>query len=289
MIDAETRLCCLIGNPVRHSLSPRMHNAAFAATGQNYRYFAFQVEKKDLQVAVSGLNVLGARGFNVTIPHKVAVLGILDEIDATAVSAGAVNTVVANQNRLTGYNTDLEGFLQPLRRRGVGLQGLKVTILGAGGAARAAARALLSEGCASVTVLGRTPSKLRELSGALGESEGGELLAKDLTPANLQHATAESGILVNATPIGMYPNTSQSPLPPNTLRKDLIAYDLVYNPVKTLFLRQAEEAGATVVPGYEMLVAQGAAAFRLWTNIDPPIQVMEKAVLEGLRGDEGQS
>ncbi|MBI2183575.1 MAG: shikimate dehydrogenase [Thaumarchaeota archaeon] len=282
MIDGNTKVCGIIGDPIGHSLSPKMHNAAFEANNLNFVYAAFNVKKDALRDAVAGLKALGVVGFNVTIPHKVDVISYLDDLDVSVRALTAVNTVVRNGSSLVGFNTDVEGFLSPLRSRGIGLSGTKVTVLGAGGAARACVAGLSMEGCESITVLGRTVSRLRELSQALKGLAGNKMVTRPLTSNTLKETVEASDIVVNATPIGMHPNISDSPVPAELLRTDLLVYDLVYNPIKTTLLKYAESAGASMIQGYEMLVAQGAVAFRLWTQTSPPIEVMEKAALEGL-------
>lgn len=282
MIDGNTKICGIIGDPVGHSLSPRMHNAAFKARALNFVYVAFNVKKEALAEAVTGLRALRILGINVTIPHKVDIINHLDDLDASARRLDAVNTVVRSNSLLVGFNTDVEGFLAPLRSRGIRLSGTRVTVLGSGGAARSCVAGLSIGGCESITVLGRTGSRMRELSHALKGTAGDKLNTKPLTPKTIKETVKASDIIINATPLGMHPNIADSPVSAELLRTDLLVYDLVYNPIKTKLLEYAESAGASTIPGYEMLVAQGSAAFRLWTQTDPPVEVMERAVLEGL-------
>lgn len=287
MINASTRLCCLIGHPVGHSVSPQMHNAAFRALGLNYVYLAFDVLPKMLADAVAGLRALGVAGFNVTIPHKVAVMRLLDELDRSAERMSAVNTVVNHHGVLRGYNTDLHGIRRALEGRGLPIS-MPALVIGAGGAARAAVAALIDLGFRRILIANRTIDRglaLAEIARSLGAS------AEALDLDEGRRRAVECGVVVNATPVGMYPDTSATPLMAEEIRRGMIVLDLVYNPPRTRLLEEAKRAGAVPVSGLDVLVYQGAEAFRLWTGVDPPIEVMRRAVieaLEGYRGDEGR-
>jgi len=287
LINASTRLCCLIGHPIGHSVSPQMHNAAFRALGLNYVYVAFDVPPEKLDEAVSGLRALGAAGFNVTIPHKVAVMRLLDELDHSAERAGAVNTVVNDHGLLRGYNTDVYGI-----RRALGGRELPINkpalVIGAGGAARAAVAALMDLGFRRILIANRTLERgmaLADWARPLGVSANAMSLEEGRCKA------VECGIIINATSIGMHPDTGATPLTSGEMRGGTIVLDLVYNPPKTRLLEEAERAGAIPVSGIDVLVYQGAEAFRLWTGVDPPIEVMRRAAIEALEGyveDEGR-
>lgn len=282
-IDSRTGLCCLIGNPIGHSISPQIHNAAFQSLNLNLVYLAFQVEG-DLGGAVEGLKILGARGFNVTIPYKVSVMGHLDCLDASALEIGAVNTVLNRNGRLIGYNTDGKGFI-----RSVGVEVVKgagVTVLGAGGAARAIV--IESARYASmIYVLNRSLEKAEALAREVAHrlNSGIEIKAMPLTPGSLREALEHSSLLANATPVGMHPHVDESPVPPGLLNRELTVFDAVYNPLETRLLRDARRAGARTVDGLEMLIHQGGEAFKIWTGIDPPIQAMRRAALKALQGE----
>lgn len=268
MIDASTSLYAVLGNPVAHSLSPVMHNAAFAHTGINAVYLAFKVT--DLQSAISGIKSMGIQGVSITIPHKVEVMKYLDAIDPVAKEIGAVNTIINQKGFLNGYNTDGIGAVQALKEH-IDLKNQSVAILGAGGAARAIGFSVVKHG-ATVTIFNRTPSK-------------GEQLAKDLNadyyPLSDFHKKA-CKILINTTPVGMIPNIDCSPIPKHYLEKDMTVMDIVYHPLKTKLLQDAEALGCKTIDGVSMFVYQGAFQFELWTGISAPIDIMKQAVLSCL-------
>jgi shikimate dehydrogenase len=274
MIDANTQLYGVIGNPVAHSLSPLMHNRAFAHSGFNGVFVAFPVE--NVEDAVCGIRALGIRGASVTIPHKISIMDFLDEIDETAHRIGAVNTVVNRGGRLSGYNTDAPGAIGALKQR-VSIRGKNVYIIGAGGAARAIGFGLVSEG-AKVRIVNRTLQKGEELAGALGA--GFSLLKDDLE--------LDCDILINTTPVGMTPHTESMPIPATSIRKETAVMDIVYNPLRTRLLRAAADKGCATVEGIGMFVYQGAHQFKLWTGQEAPIDIMRDAVMEALGGQGRQ-
>jgi shikimate dehydrogenase len=268
MIDADTSLFGLIGNPVAHSLGPVMHNQAFAATGYNGIYLAFRVT--DPGTAMKGIAALNFKGVSVTLPHKVAVMEYLDEVDETAARIGAVNTIVNNQGRLIGYNTDCAGALEALRTR-TSIKDKSVALIGAGGAARAIGFGLVAAG-GRVTILNRTRIS-------------GERLAADLQAQFLplgEWAPNQYEILINTTPLGMYPETAATPISKANLSKDMVVMDIVYNPLETRFLKEAAAIGCGIINGVDMFVSQGAQQFALWTGKKAPVDVMRKAVIEAL-------
>ncbi len=282
MITAQTKLCGLIGDPVAHSLSPAMHNAAFAALGLDYVYLAFRVARAELPHALNGFRAFGGRGLNVTIPHKVEVIALLDGLDALAGQIGAVNTIVAEGGRLTGYNTDAPGFLAALSGAGYDPQGKRVVLLGAGGAARAVAFALAGL-AGAMTILNRASSLKRaeELAASL-RLAGQAAEVQELSEAHLRAALAQADLLVNATSVGMSPQAEETPVPAVLLRPPLTVFDLVYTPLRTRLLREAEAAGCPTIGGLAMLVAQGAASFGLWTGVKPDMSIMRAAALTAL-------
>ncbi len=287
VLSAETELVGLIGHPVEHSLSPIMHNAAFEKKGLDYVYLAFNVPPDRLEEAVFGARALGIVGLNVTIPHKVAVMDLCDELDRDAELVGAVNTLKFSEDSIEGYNTDGEGFLRALREKtGFEPKGAKCVVLGAGGAARAVVFKLGDEGASEIIVANRTPEKAVKLAEEVSEKLGVEARGIRLDREALEEELMEADLLVDATPVGMYPNVEEPPLvTADMMHPDLIVNDLVYNPPKTRLLEEAEKAGATPVSGVGMLVHQGALAFEIWTGEEAPVDVMRRAVLEALGRD----
>jgi shikimate dehydrogenase len=278
-INGQTKLVGLIGYPVEHSLSPAMHNSAFAALSLNWCYVPLPVPPERLGEAVAGLRALGLAGVNVTVPHKEAVMSYLDEVTPAAQAIGAVNTIVVRKG-LIGHNTDWQGFLTALSEGGFDPQGKRAVVLGAGGAARAVVHALARAG-AQVTVLNRTLARAQ----ALIQDFSPLFPALPLTLQTLEEQTAGAHLLVNATPVGMWPQVDQSIWPEDLpFPGHLTVFDLVYNPRQTKLLRQAEAVGAKVIGGLGMLVHQGAAAFELWTGEKAPVEVMYEATNKILIG-----
>jgi shikimate dehydrogenase len=278
-IDAHTGFCGVIGNPVEHSLSPAIHNAAFQRLGLNLVYLAFRVEA--IGEAIRGLRALGGfRGASVTIPHKVSAIPFLDEVEPTARHIGAINTIVARQGKLTGYNTDATGALRALRG-GVGsLAGKCVVILGSGGAARAIAFALAGEPeLAGLTLLGVDASERSLLAADLRSKTPLTVTEAHLDEASLGKALPAAQILIHCTPIGMSPKIEASCVPASLLHAGLAVMDIVYNPRATRLLNDARQAGCVTIPGLEMFLHQAVAQFELWTNQAAPADVM-RAVLE---------
>ena len=283
-VDAETRLTFLLGFPVSHSLSPLIHNAAFQAQGLNRVYLTAPVRPPDLVAAVAGLKALGAAGANVTIPHKAAVLGLADRLSPQAEAIGAVNTLVIQAGEdgppvLYGDNTDVAGFLQPLRACADKLHRTSMLIFGAGGAARAVAYALLTTFQPKrLTLAARTTAKAEALARDLAPHDpAGALRVASLAEAGTD--VQEAKLLVNATPLGTTPDVRATPWPRAAdFYPGQIAYDLVYNPEKTRFLEEAERAGATVVGGMEMLIGQAAASYVQWTGREMPVEAVRAAL-----------
>ena len=284
MISAKTNICGLIGDPVEHSVSPAMHNAAFSSLGLDYIYLPFRVARDNLTRAIDGLKVLNIRGLNVTIPHKVAVIPLLDEMEPMAEKIGAVNTIVNDKGCLRGYNTDAGGFLKALLERGVEPRGKKVGVLGAGGASRAISFTLAERG-AEIVILNRRLEMdwAVKLASSISQLSAKEVKALELNDENLSSVLEAADILVNATSVGMSPNSNNSPLPARLLKPELVVFDVVYNPLKTRLLAEAEAAGAETISGIDMLVWQGALAFELWTGAKAPIDIMKAKAIEALK------
>ncbi len=277
-INAKTTVCAVIGNPIEHSLSPDIHNACFAQLGLNWAYVAFRVE--NIRQAIDGIRALNIRGVSVTIPHKISALQYLDRIDATAQTIGSVNTIVNEQGRLIGYNSDGEGALQSLRDQGHDPAGRNVLILGSGGAARAIAVTLaLKATPARLAVMGIIPEELGTLAADLREKTGCAVAAVPLTPEHLQQALPAADVLINCTPVGMYPQIQHSPVPELLLHSRHVVFDVVYNPLRTRLLADARRAGAAAVSGIEMFINQAAMQFELWTGRPAPKEIMRTILL----------
>jgi len=286
-VDAETKLVTLLGHPVEHSLSPLIHNAAFEAQGVNAVYVATPVRPAAVREAVAGLRALQFLGANVTTPHKEAVRPLLDAVSERAAAVGAVNTIVREErtgapDRLRGDNTDVEGFLAPLTEQvDDAVDGASMLVFGAGGAARAVAYGLLDRYAPErLTLVARRPEQAEALAADLDGYDPGDALRVTTFDAAAP-AVRDSRLLVNATPLGMAPDrTDQTPWPDAAaLGPDHVAYDLVYTPEETRFLRNAAAQGATTIGGLDMLVGQAAAAYEQWTGRPMPTE----AVFDALR------
>ena len=284
IISGITKLCGVIGDPIEHTMSPAIHNAAFASMGLDYVYLPFRVKKEALGRAIDGMRALNIRGLNVTIPHKVTVISLLDELDPLAEKIGAVNTITNNNGVLKGYNTDASGFLQALLERGIEPKGENIVILGAGGASRAVSFSLAERG-AHLVILNRLLELdwAQELAGRLSTIFNIEVKAIELVEENLNEELHRADILVNATSVGMSPSVDETPVPSTLLKPDLVVFDVVYNPIKTKLLREAEKACDKTISGIEMLVWQGALAFEKWTGVKAPVELMRKEVIKVLK------
>jgi shikimate dehydrogenase len=287
MVSSKTRVCGLIGDPVEHSVSPAMHNAAFSILGLDYIYLPFRVAKEQLAGAIDGVRALNIRGLNVTIPHKVAVIPLLDELEPLVEKIGAVNTVVNDNGILKGFNTDAGGFLQALQQSGFEPRGRKAVVLGAGGASRAVSFALVEKG-ADIVILNRQ----LEMDWAVGlavnisQFSSREVKALELNDDNLKAVLEDADILVNATSVGMSPDTGCTPVVKKLMRPGLVVFDIVYNPIKTRLLAEAGAAGARTISGIDMLVGQGALAFEMWTGLKPPVAIMKAEATKALAENE---
>jgi shikimate dehydrogenase len=280
-MQGSIRTYCIIGDPIHHSLSPGMQNAAFAALGLNCTYIAFRVPPSELKESIESLRSINIAGFNVTVPHKVDVMKHLDELDVTAKKAGAVNTVNNIEGIFRGYNTDIHGFIEPLRQRKMDFRGMNVLLLGAGGAARAVVAGLAEESgsISKVVISNRDVERAKELA-KIGSGLG--LRCERISLDRAQSVSPDSDLIINATTIGM--NNEPSLIDYDHIKKGSIVYDIVYRPVTTSLIENAKYAEANVVYGYEMLVEQGAKAFEIWTGIHAPRDVMKKNLL-GMFGE----
>lgn len=261
MINGKTCLTGILGWPVSHSFSPLMHNAAFAALGIDYAYLPLPVEEKALATVLQALPKMGFRGVNVTIPHKVAVMRHLDEIDPSAERAGAVNTIVFEAGRAKGYNTDVGGFMASLASAGINVDRKEALLLGAGGAARAVLAGLLQAG-ANVAVAARDQAKARTLVELFTE---GKALAWQTE--EFEQMLQKTDLIINCTPVGMHGKAeAELPLAWEKIAPQAVFCDLIYNPLETPFLRRGRESGHQTLNGLQMLLEQGALAFELWTG-----------------------
>jgi shikimate dehydrogenase len=285
LIKGTTKLLGIIGDPVEHSLSPVMHNAAIAALGLDYVYIPFPVEKEKLATAIAGFEAINLVGFSITIPHKQNIIPLLSSISPQAKAIGAVNTVWRTEKGWHGTNTDFLGFIYPLKNIQRDWSETKPVILGNGGAARAVVVGLAELGCKEIRVVGRDRQKLDKFKRSWQNSS----LTASLTVFNweeLSELVSTTELLVNTTPIGMHPKVDESPLAINIIEKlspDAIAYDLIYTPNPTQFLIHAKKRSAIAIDGLEMLVQQGAAALKIWLQKDDvPVDVMRQALYQGL-------
>ncbi|MFN4196606.1 MAG: shikimate dehydrogenase [Caldimicrobium sp.] len=257
----------IIGDPISHSLSPLMHNIAFRELNINGVYGAFLVKKENLAQAIVGIKALNIKGISVTIPHKEAIIPFLDEVDKVALEIGAVNTVVNDEGKLKGYNTDWIGVLKAFEEKGVELKGKKIVIIGAGGASRAIIYAMLKAQAKEILVYNRTYEKALDLANYFG------IKAKPWDEVN----EAWGDIIIQATSVGL--KTWDSPLSEEVLKRFKVAMDIVYLPLKTKFLKLAEKYALTI-DGLRMLLHQGVAQFKLFTGMEPPVKLMEKVLYE---------
>jgi shikimate dehydrogenase len=267
-ITPRSRLFGVMGDPVAHSLSPLMHNAAFRRTGVDGVYVAFHVT--DLAAAIAGIRALNVSGCSVTIPHKVAIMELLDAVDPVARQIGAVNTIVNDAGRLLGLNSDSPGAMAALLEKTT-VAGSHTVVIGAGGAARAVAYGIKSHG-GRLTIVNRSPDKGRRLADELGSEFIG---LDDFTGDGVD-------ILVNTTSVGMTPDTDRMPVSRDCLRPGMTVMDIVYNPLQTRLLQSARNAGCRVVDGVAMFVHQGAIQFERWTGKTAPVQLMRDTVLDAL-------
>ena len=279
-MQTPAKTYCIIGDPIHHSLSPGMQNAAFAAKGLNCTYIAFRVPEAELKESIESLRSINIAGFNVTSPHKASIMRYLDELEGTAKKAAAVNTVNNIEGIFRGYNTDVHGFIEPLRKRQVDFRGMYVLLLGAGGAARAVVAALSEQkSIAKVVISNRDVRRAEELAN-LGAGLGMKCQATPL--AGVQDVSPMCDLIVNATTLGM--KNESSVIDYHHIQKGCIVYDMIYRPLVTDLIENAKYAQASVVYGYEMLIEQGAKAFEIWTGLPAPRDAMKKNLL-GIFGE----
>jgi shikimate dehydrogenase len=278
-IDASFEVCALFGFPARHSVGPALHNAAFEALSLPLVYVAHEVEPARLAEAFAGARAMGYRGLSITMPHKVAALGLVDDVDDTAQAIGCINTVVMKDGRLRGANVDGLGALGALRQAGADPAGRRVLLLGSGGAARALAITIgLHARPAELLILGAIDDELARLARDVAERTGCAVGAELLTDASLATGLGKAQVLLHCTPVGMKPDSERSLVPRDGLRSDLVVFDAVYNPRRTLLLREAAAAGCRVIEGTEMFLGQAALQFELWTGRPAPKDIMRRVL-----------
>lgn len=280
-LSGKTKVCGVIGDPIEHTLSPVMHNAAFNYLNLDYVYVAFKVKRAELEKAIDGMRCLDIYGLNVTMPHKNAIMRYLDEVDSTAKFVGAINTILNDGKKLLGFNTDGVGAIKALKNNGVDLNGKKLLLLGAGGAGKTIAFHM-AKAVKEVVILNRTAEKAKKLAGVLTRKFEKRIIGNSLSLSLVKEHLKDSDILINATSVGMHPKTNQSLVAPQWLRSDLYVMDIIYNPIETQLAKDAKLAGAKVISGIEMLISQGAVSLEIWTGCSAPIEIMKEAILNRL-------
>lgn len=278
LINSETKIVGLFGHPIEHSLSPNMHNTAFKDLNLNYVYVTFNVEPENLKTALMGAKSMGVIGLNITIPHKVKIINYLDYIDESASLIGAVNTIHFKDNLIQGYNTDGKGALRALENI-TSVKNKKITILGAGGAARAVVCELLLADVDSVNIINRDLNKAEVLKKNILSNIDVNINVDKYD--NLKNIISETDILIDSTPVGMYPNNNAKPLvTSDMMHSDLIVNHLVYNPLETSILREAKKAEAIPISGLDMLIYQGIESFKIWTGEEAPYDLLKETLLK---------
>ncbi len=264
----------VIGDPIDHSLSPTIHNAAFIMCNLDCSYIAYRIPKGELKEGIESLRSVNIAGFNVTIPHKIEMMKFLDDISDDCKMIGAVNTVTNDKGNFIGYNTDMDGFLEPIKKKKLEIKNENVLLLGAGGAARAILAGIVKEDVNEITIANRTIQKGEELINFVNELGG---RANVISLGDVKEDVSKFKLIINSTSIGL--NGEQSPISLKTLDKNSIVYDIVYRPIKTEFIKEAEKQGANVIYGYEMLLGQAIRSFEIWHEIKAPYDAMKLALL----------
>ena len=280
-IGTDTNILCVIGHPIEHSMSPLMHNAALKELSLDYIYLAFDVPPRELEKAVSGIRKNNIKGINVTIPHKETIIKYLDQIDPLAKKIGAVNTIKNQKGYLTGKNTDAFGAKQALINAGFEIKEKNVLILGAGGAARAVSFALSDESD-NIFICDIIEKRAIALANELKNKMKIKAVGKKFNYESLKSLIIDIDLLINTTPIGMYPNIKFSPISKDLLNENLFIFDVIYNPLQTQLLKEASAIGCKTLNGIEMFVNQGALAFEWWTDKKPNLKLMKEKIIDQL-------
>jgi shikimate dehydrogenase len=275
----------IAGYPLGHTMSPIMHNAALDAMGlgSEFHYDTYPITREELPQLVQLIHNATLEGANITIPYKIQVIPFLSSLSPESLAIGAVNTLYRDENQVVGCNTDVQGFLKTLKENDVSIRKLRTTILGAGGAAKAVAHALVREGVEKIVIFNRTPERAQALVESLRNHKVVEVDWSRISIIHERHL--ETDLIVNCTPIGMSGHSpSESPLHKTLFSKNMVVMDLIYNPLQTRLLKEAEQAGCKTIDGVSMLVHQGAISLEMWTGKKPPMEIMRNVVLESLGG-----
>ena len=267
----------VIGDPIDHSLSPNIHNAAFRHLKLDHSYIAYKISAGELAAGIDSLKKIKIAGFNVTIPHKIEIMKFLDDMDTTSKVIGAVNTVSNENGKLKGYNTDMIGFLDPIKKKNLAIKDSQVLLLGAGGAARAIVTAMIKEKASKITIVNRTQENANKLAD-FAKKIGGNADAVSIQKAN--ELIGDYKFIINSTSIGM--KNEPSPISTRNISKNSVVYDIVYQPINTDLIKKSKENGATIIYGYEMLLSQAACSFEIWHKMEAPYDVMKNALLGGV-------
>lgn len=271
-----TKTFAVIGDPIDHSLSPNIHNAAFKELQMDCTYIAYKIAKDELEEGVESLKKINISGFNVTIPHKIEIMKYLDKVSDECSLIGACNTVVNENGSLKGYNTDMDGFLEPIRKKNIPIKNSTVLLLGAGGAARAILAGFAKEHASKITIVNRSIEKAKNLV-QFAKKIG--IDAKHIPLDQVEDTAGDYKFVINATSVGL--KNEPSPISTKTIGKNTIVYDIVYMPMNTDLIKKSKDNGATIIYGYEMLLGQAARAFQIWHKIEAPYNAMKRAVLGG--------
>ena len=266
----------VIGDPIDHSLSPTIHNAAYRQLGLECTYIAYRIPKGQLDVEIDSLKKIKISGFNVTIPHKINVMEYLDELDENCKTIGACNTVINDDGNLKGYNTDMDGFLEPIKNRNIAIQDSNILLFGAGGAARAIIAGLAKEKARHVTIVNRTTEhglQLKEFSGSIG------LNSEVKTIEEMNEFHADYDLIINSSSLGL--KNESNPIPIKIINQETVVYDIVYKPVNTELIKESKKKNAEIIYGYEMLLGQAVRSFEIWLEQKAPYDEMKKALLGG--------
>lgn len=272
-----TKLVILLGNPLGHSVSPAMHNRVFERLGLDYCYMPVEVTEPNLGTVFSGLTRMNVAGFNVTIPHKINIIKYLNELDPLAATIGAVNTITVKDGKTKGYNTDGEGFIRSFEEETkISVKGKRFFLLGCGGGARAIAMTLAFHGAKKLYMHNRTIAKANNLANEINNKIRFCTEVVQQSPDSQKNALTDCDVLINTTSLGMHPQDDVLPVDESLIEPHLIVADIVYNPLMTKLLRTAQAKGCTIAPGLGMLIYQGAAAFKLFTGVDPLVEEMSE-------------
>lgn len=283
MITGNTKLLGVMGHPINHSFSPAIHNAALSDAGLDYAYLPLEVPPEALENMIKWIRTINFHGFNVTIPHKNKILPLLDEVTDEAKKVGAVNTVVRENGKLIGYNTDIAGFIAGLKEANCSAENKNAVVLGAGGATRAVVFALIKEKVKNISIIARSVSKAKNL--AMDFNSLLNITCHNFNDEEYKTAAKNADIIVNTTPLGMFPNIDAMPIIDFSLvKQEALIYDIIYTPEETKFLKEAKAHNLKTQNGEMMLVEQGAAAFRLWTGKNPNTELMKETLRAALKG-----